>query len=81
LSKILEISLGIILVILGLIGGLFPILQGWVFGIPGLILLGRHIPFVRRWVHKGLDWLARAKPELARSLKEKLDRHTANRDV
>ena len=36
---IFKISLGIILVIIGLIGGLIPIFQGWMFGIPGLIIL------------------------------------------
>ena len=35
----LRITLGFLLVIIGLIGGLIPIFQGWVFGIPGLIIL------------------------------------------
>ena len=34
-----RITLGLTLVIVGLIGGLIPIFQGWVFGIPGLIIL------------------------------------------
>jgi hypothetical protein len=43
-------------VILGLIGGLIPILQGWMFGIPGLLILSEYFPPVKRLV----DW-AKAK--------------------
>tara|TARA_B110000263_G_C15031817_1_gene384361 strand:- start:327 stop:512 length:186 start_codon:yes stop_codon:yes gene_type:complete len=39
-----KITLGIVLVIIGLLGGLIPIFQGWVFGIPGLILLAQYFP-------------------------------------
>lgn len=52
LRKIAEITLGIILVIIGLIGGLIPVLQGWMFGIPGLILLAKHF----KWAKGILDW-------------------------
>tara|TARA_B100000519_G_C14102752_1_gene371860 strand:- start:616 stop:810 length:195 start_codon:yes stop_codon:yes gene_type:complete len=51
-----RITLGFILVIIGLIGGLIPIFQGWVFGIPGLIILADYFPPVKRL----LDW-ARSK--------------------
>jgi hypothetical protein len=44
--------LGIILVIIGLIGGLIPIFQGWMFGIPGLIILSNYFPPAKRL----LDW-------------------------
>jgi len=37
-----KITLGIILVIAGFIGGLIPIFQGWMFGIPGLIILANY---------------------------------------
>jgi len=47
-----KISLGIILVIIGLIGGLIPIFQGWMFGIPGLIILSNYFPPAKRL----LDW-------------------------
>jgi hypothetical protein len=47
-----RITLGIILVIIGLIGGLIPIFQGWVFGIPGLIILADYFPPAKRL----LDW-------------------------
>ena len=44
----LRITLGIILVIIGMIGGLIPIFQGWVFGIPGLIILADYFPPIKR---------------------------------
>ena len=44
--------LGIILVIIGLIGGIIPIFQGWILGIPGLILLAEYFPPAKRL----LDW-------------------------
>ena len=44
--------IAIILIIIGLIGGLIPIFQGWVFGIPGLMLLGSVFPPVKRWTKK-----------------------------
>ncbi len=51
----LRITLGIILVIIGMIGGLIPIFQGWLFGIPGLIILADYFPPVNRllqWAKK-----------------------------
>ena len=44
--------IAVILIIIGLIGGLIPIFQGWVFGIPGLMLLGSVFPPVKRWTKK-----------------------------
>jgi len=50
IRHIIKISLGIILVIIGLIGGLIPIFQGWLFGIPGLIILANYFPPIKRLV-------------------------------
>jgi uncharacterized membrane protein YbaN (DUF454 family) len=72
LKKIFEITLGTILVILGIIGGLIPILQGWMFGIPGLILLARHLPWLRRLLNDGLDKLEPRFPRFTRSLRRHL---------
>ena len=50
-----RITFGVILVIIGLIGGLIPIFQGWIFGIPGLIILADYFPPVNRllvWAKK-----------------------------
>ena len=51
----LRITFGIILVIIGMIGGLIPIFQGWIFGITGLIILADYFPPVKRllnWAKK-----------------------------
>jgi hypothetical protein len=51
----LKISLGILLVIVGLLGGLIPIFQGWMFGLPGLMILANYFPPAKRllnWAKK-----------------------------
>ncbi len=48
----IKITLGIILVLIGIIGGLIPIFQGWVFGIPGLIILSRYSPWIKKYLKK-----------------------------
>ena len=48
ISNIIRIIIGTLLVILGLIGGLIPILQGWMLGIPGLIILAEYFPPLNR---------------------------------
>ena len=52
---IIKIILGFLLLIIGLIGGLIPIFQGWVFGIPGLIILSKYFPPAKKilkWAKK-----------------------------
>ena len=56
----LKVALGIILIIIGFIGGLIPIFQGWMLGIPGLMLLGSVFPPVKRWT-KNIVKKAKAK--------------------
>ena len=54
---IFKISLGVLLVVIGLIGGIIPIFQGWIFGIPGLIILANYFPPIKRllnWVKERL---------------------------
>ena len=48
ISDILKIILGISLVLLGLLGGLIPVFQGWIFGIPGLIILSKYFSPARK---------------------------------
>ena len=52
MKKYFEIGLGLILIIIGFIGGLVPVFQGWIFGIPGLIILADYFPPAKRL----LDW-------------------------
>ena len=58
--NILKVALGIIFIIIGFVGGLIPIFQGWMFGIPGLMLLGSVFPPVKRWT-KNIVKKAKAK--------------------
>ena len=58
-----RITFGIVLVIIGLIGGLIPVFQGWMFGIPGLIILANYFPQVKRF----LEW-AKSKADLNHDL-------------
>ena len=44
IKTLFRIGLGIVLILIGLIGGLIPIFQGWMFGIPGLIILADYFP-------------------------------------
>ena len=62
IKHVIKISLGIILVVIGLVGGIIPIFQGWIFGVPGLIILANYFPPAKRllaWIkdkaglHKG----------------------------
>jgi len=50
IKDILKISLGILLVIIGFLGGLMPIFQGWMFGVPGLIILANYFPPIKRFL-------------------------------
>ena len=62
----LRIVLGIILVIIGLIGGLIPIFQGWLFGIPGLIILADYFPPIKRlliWAKKKAGYKEKSKSQ------------------
>ena len=51
-KDIIKIIAGIILILIGLIGGLVPIFQGWIFGIPGLILLSKYFPPIKKLLKK-----------------------------
>tara|TARA_Y100001960_G_C14356152_1_gene671981 strand:+ start:277 stop:483 length:207 start_codon:yes stop_codon:yes gene_type:complete len=54
---IFKILIGIILILIGLIGGFIPIFQGWIFGIPGLIILSKYFKIFE----KILNWVKRKK--------------------
>ena len=51
MKRWLRIAGGIILLVLGLLGWVLPILPGWAFVIPGLMLLGREFHWARRTLH------------------------------
>ncbi len=45
---ILKIIFGFLLIIIGIIGGLIPVFQGWMFGIPGLIILSKYFNIFKK---------------------------------
>ena len=61
----LKITVGIFLVLIGIIGGLVPIIQGWIFGIPGIIILSNYFPPLKRI----LIW-AKSKYKIKKNLKD-----------
>ena len=55
IEDIIKITIGFILIIIGIIGGIIPIFQGWMFGIPGLIILSKYFKSAK----KTLKWAKR----------------------
>ena len=53
MKRWLRIAGGGVLVLAGLLGLALPILPGWVFVIPGLMILAREFP----WAQRILQWL------------------------
>ena len=57
-KALFRIVLGILLILVGLVGLILPVMPGWVFIIPGLIILGDYFPPIHRlliWVRKKLE--------------------------
>lgn len=50
MRKILRLFLGFLFVLLGVTGLILPIMPGWVFLIPGLIILADYFPPIHRLV-------------------------------
>jgi len=48
--RTLRIAAGIGLVLLGIVGLILPIMPGWVFVIPGLLILADYFPAVHKLV-------------------------------
>ena len=52
MKKGLRIAGGILLILIGLVGLILPVMPGWAFIIPGLIILAEYFPAAKRLV----DW-------------------------
>jgi len=52
LRKTLRLFVGFALLFVGVLGLLLPVMPGWIFVIPGLLILSDYFPPVRRLV----DW-------------------------
>ncbi|MBC7924162.1 MAG: PGPGW domain-containing protein [Bryobacteraceae bacterium] len=53
MTAILRIAGGFALVLLGIAGIILPVMPGWVFLIPGLMILADYFP----WAKRLLDWV------------------------
>jgi uncharacterized membrane protein YbaN (DUF454 family) len=62
-KKILRYATGIGLVLLGIVGLILPIMPGWIFLVPGLMILAEELPWLDRFLKR---WLAWAKEKMAR---------------
>jgi uncharacterized membrane protein YbaN (DUF454 family) len=58
MKAVFRIVLGICLILVGLVGLIMPVMPGWVFIIPGLVILGDYFPPVHRllvWARRKLE--------------------------
>ena len=70
------ISLGVFFLLLGVISGFLPVLQGWIFVLIGLALLAEEIP----WVRRHLERLKTRFPKQAKQLERLKSRLTSGRE-
>jgi uncharacterized membrane protein YbaN (DUF454 family) len=59
LRAAVRISGGLGLVAIGIIGIILPIMPGWIFLIPGLVILAEYFPPIHRlleWAKRKVDW-------------------------
>lgn len=52
LKRVLVVGLGVFFILLGLVGLVLPILQGWLFLAIGILLLSVYSPKLRAWVDR-----------------------------
>ena len=55
---------GWVCLIIGAIGGLIPVFQGWIFGVAGLLILSSEY----EWAHNLVLWLKRRFPRFAATM-------------
>ncbi|MCE5308903.1 MAG: hypothetical protein LLG20_14790 [Acidobacteriales bacterium] len=55
MRKLLRPLLGLSLVLIGIIGLILPVMPGWIFVIPGLVILGDYFPPIKRLI----EWAKR----------------------
>jgi uncharacterized membrane protein YbaN (DUF454 family) len=69
LRKLLRLVTGCFLILLGVLGLILPIMPGWIFLIPGLIMVSDYFPPVKRL----LEW-AKAKAQAVRQRPQSRDK-------
>jgi uncharacterized membrane protein YbaN (DUF454 family) len=50
--KGLRLAGGLVLTFVGVLGVVLPVMPGWIFLIPGLMLLSSHFPWARRLLER-----------------------------
>jgi hypothetical protein len=55
MKRVLKIVAGSVLLFIGLVGLLLPVLPGWVFIIPGALLLGFDVAIIARYLKHAED--------------------------
>jgi len=70
IKHFVRVATGIGLVLLGITGLILPIMPGWIFLIPGLLILADYFPPLRRMV----DWLKKKYEVEKAKLEEKRQR-------
>ncbi len=72
-----RLLLGIGLVLLGIAGIILPIMPGWIFFVPGLIILGDYCPPLKRFLHwcMRFSWVRR----IVHTVRDKLEKEQAER--
>ncbi len=60
-ERLLIVGAGWLCILLGIIGGLLPVLQGWMFTVAGLLILSREY----EWAHNMVAWMRRRFPRFA----------------
>lgn len=71
------IFFGVFFLLLGVIGGFLPVIQGWIFVLIGLTLLAKEIP----WVHHHVERVKQRYPKQAEQLERLKQRLTAVRSA
>jgi len=61
-KKAVRITLGVVFIVLGLLGLVFPVLQGWLFLAIGALLLSKDVPFFQRVI----SWIRDRFPRISR---------------
>jgi len=72
------------LVLVGIIGLILPVMPGWVFLIPGLIILSDYFAWARRlteWAKKKANWAEEQAKSRFRGLTQKHGEHTDRSDT
>jgi uncharacterized membrane protein YbaN (DUF454 family) len=67
MKAVFRIILGTVLILVGIVGLIMPIMPGWVFIIPGLVILADYFPPI----HRLLQWARRKLEETSAKMEDR----------